>query len=162
MGKLKVITKEVKLKEFNRRGCSACGDRLVVDSYNGRVHGKYGHSSGKILICDSCQIGYYYDWVWTEPPGQRKTWKEGKYIIDKIIFNFPNSHIDAFIDYSGEMRERFPHTEGPSKYNVFLRFTDPRIGGTLKYLYFAKTYSLPKRKILKQIKDKVETYMVFS
>lgn len=152
MGKLKPITKEVNLKEFRRRGCTVCGGQLVVDSYNGRTRGRYGHAQGKILICRSCDLEYFYDW---------KNAQE-KYIIERIFVKI--GEIDAFIDYSGSLRKDFIDSsmiQGDKKFNVALRFYG-NLGATQNYLYFLKTYSMPKKKIIKMIRDKAEVYAVFS
>lgn len=152
MGKLKVITKEVNLKEFRKRGCTVCGGQLIVDSYNGRTQGRYGHAQGKILICKPCDLEYFYDW---------KRAKE-KYVIERVFFKI--GEVDAFIDYNGDMREKFSNdsvTQGNKKFNVALRFSG-HLGTTQSYLYFLKTYSMPKKKIIKMIRDKAEVYEVFS
>lgn len=149
MGKLKAITKEVNLREFRRRGCTVCGNQLLVDSYNGRTSGRYGHAQGKILICKTCDLEYFYDWKRAQE----------KYVIEKVFIKIGD--IDAFIDYGGDMRSQFNMTQGDKKFNVFLKFYGP-MGVTQNYLYFHKTYSMPKKKIIKMIKDKAELYTVFA
>lgn len=152
MGKLKAITKEVNLKEFRRRGCTACNGQLIVDSYNGRVHGRYGHAQGKILMCKACDLEYFYDW---------KSHKE-KYVIDRVFVKIPGD-LDAFIDYSGEIKRGYDmsQAQGDKSFNVMIRFYG-NMGDTLSYLYFMKTFSMPKKKILKMIRDKAEVLAVFA
>jgi len=150
MGKLKAITKEVNLKEFRKRGCTCCGAQLLVDSINGRTQGKYGHSQGKMLICNACGLEYLYNW---------KAIKQ-KYIIDRVFVKLGGSNLDAFIDYSGNMRKDFNMTNGDKKFNVFIKFYG-NMGTTQNYVYFLKTYSMPKKKIIKMITDKAEMYAVF-
>jgi hypothetical protein len=149
MGKLKVITKEVNLKEFRRRGCSVCGGQLFVDSYNGRTQGRYGHAQGKILVCKPCDLEYFYNWDRVKE----------KYVIERVFVKI--GEVDAFIDYNGDLRTKFDMTHGDKKFNVLLKFYS-HIGTTESYMYFLRTYSMPKKKIIKIIRDKAEVYAVFS
>ncbi len=143
MGKLKVIKKEVNLKEFRRRACTACGNQLMVESYNGRVHGKYGHSQGKLLTCKTCSLLYFYDF------------NGFKYIIDRICYHIKEHELDVYIDYTGRLRKDFGFSNGDKKDNVLI------VLGSNTHLFFHRVWGLPKKKMLKLLASKAELYAIF-
>lgn len=153
MGKFKAISKEVNLKEFRNRSCTVCANRLSVDSYNGRIHGRFGPASGKILECKACDLLYFYDW----------NYQKNKYLIDRVILNNVGECITAFIDYSGKLKTHFglENTSENKSFNIGIKLLDTS-GYYNTHVYIGKTYSMPKKKIFKDIKGKAELYAVFS
>ena len=152
MVKFKALTKEVNLKEFRARSCTVCGNRVSVDSYNGKIHGRFGPSSGKILECDTCKLSYFYDW----------SYDKKKYVIGRAIFHAFGSSITTFIDYSGELRNNYnlPNTSSDNTLNVLITINDSN-GFHKNHVYIGKTFSMPKRRFFENIREKAEIYAVF-
>ena len=152
MAKYKSLGKEVNLKEFRSRSCTICNDRVSVESYNGKVHGRFGPSSGKMLTCKNCDVIYFYDW----------DYRKAKYILDRCYFHFESGACDVLIDYNGRWLESFKQeiNQKNNKNNVLFSVKDSNGFLTNRFLLL-KTYSMPKKRIFNIIKSRAEIYEVF-
>lgn len=151
MGKYKVIAKEVQLNDFRRRCCSCCGNLLQVDSTNGR--NMDGKAYVKILTCQGCNLTYFFNL------SKEKT----KYLIDRVCIDGISNNIDAIISYGDSIKDfglNVSQRDGEKEFNVFIRIFNSQ-GCTSNVVFFIKTYSLPKKKLVNTIKEKMELFGVF-
>lgn len=155
MSKFRNIAKEVDLHDFRKRSCTICNNKVKVDSYNGKTGGSCGPSSGKILTCDVCTVQYFYDW----------NYQKKRYIIDRAYFTFGDC-VDVLIDYGGKWLDWYKEQnivngkEKDNKNNVLFRVRNSQ-GFYEESVLALKTYSMPKKKLFKIIKDKAEVYEIF-
>ncbi len=139
MTKILPLTKVIELGQFRSRGCTVCRSRVIVESYNGRTGGRYGEACGKYISCKDCDMIYLYAWDYSNK----------NYKIERAIINGGNYN-SGTIEYTLKTGKNVSLTIYKSDYE------------STKENFICRSWSMPKRKLYNLLKDKLETYAVFS
>jgi len=133
------ITRKVEKRQFNRRGCPICKKLLSIESFNGRINGRFGPSMRKMASCSNCAISLIYLW----------NYNENIYILDQLRY-FPHDYISFVISVDYKIKNAdnvlFESWGGEGVYRTPI----------------ARTILMPSKKMLKFFDAKLDLYAVFS